>query len=52
MEAKFSMDTNLMDKIDEVKKRLGIDSKNYVMSIENICDTVLELMEKYEDYLD
>ena len=52
MEAKFSMDTKLMDKIDQVKKRLGIDSKNYVMSIENICDTVLELMEKYEEHME
>jgi len=42
----------ILDKIDAVKKILGIDVKDYSSAIRMICDQVLDLLEVIEDLQD
>jgi len=51
MNVKILTDDKLLDKIDEVKKRIGIDVSKYSTAIDLICDSVLDDLELKEKYL-
>ena len=55
MVTRFVTEEKVLDKIDEVKKKLGIEVSNYSSAMEAICNFALEELElrkKYEENLE
>ena len=51
MTVRIVTDTSVLDKIDEVKKRFGIEVAEYSTAIGMICDVVLDDLELKEKYV-
>ena len=51
MTVRIVTDTSVLDKIDEVKRRLGIEVAEYSTAIGMICDVVLDDLELKEKYV-
>ena len=51
MTIRIVTDTSVLDKVDEVKKRLGIEVAEYSTAIGMICDVVLDDLELKEKYV-